>query len=262
MPAAPGHRRRAAPVHLAQPAEIRRVGAKTRQEGRDEDILAGRAQQRVCGALGADGRRARAARRGRAERPGPVGRVDGQAVREGEDPFVQRPPQLPGQLLGALGRDEVRARHRPDQERAAREQRPRPPPIEEQVRQVLGGMSGGGQRAQGQAARGRPRPVVEAPVRELGAPRGGGEHLGAVRGQFPAAGNEIGVQVGLGRVGEAQPAIGGRSQVGGGIASGSTTSARRRPGRRDTSEFPSPSSTIAVIRSALIAVWCRSPASP
>jgi hypothetical protein len=74
--------------------------------------------------------------------------------------------------------------------------------------------------AQGQAAKIDLGPVAEAPVRELGVPRGGGEHLRALRGQLATPGDEIGMQVGLRHVGQAQPAIGGRGQVRGRITLG------------------------------------------
>ncbi len=55
-------------------------------------------------------------------------------------------------------------------------------------------------------------------MRKPGPARGGGEHLSPLRGQLPAAGHEVRVQVGLRRIGHREaPALRG-SQVRAGIA--------------------------------------------
>ena len=81
-----------------------------------------RGEQRVGSSFPTDGRGSLAAGRGRAERPGAMGRVDGQVVWKCEDPLVDPLPQRSGQVLGLLGVDQVGTSDRVDQQRPAREQ--------------------------------------------------------------------------------------------------------------------------------------------
>jgi hypothetical protein len=135
-----------------------------------------------------------------------VRRVHRHVVGQRENALVQRPPQRPGQLLGPVRRDQVGPGYRPDQQRPAGEQRGRPVTVEQQVGQVLRGVAGRGQGPQAQPAEVHVVAVAQPPVAEPAAALRCGEDLRAVRGELAAAGHEVGVQVGLGRKGDRQPA--------------------------------------------------------
>jgi hypothetical protein len=84
---------------------------------------------------------------------------------------------------------------------------------------VLGRVTRGGQHPQGQPAQVDLLAVLQAAMGKAKPARPGREDLGAGRGgQFPAAGQEVGMQVGLGRVGDLEPPPPGRLQIGGGVA--------------------------------------------
>jgi hypothetical protein len=120
----------------------------------------------------------------------------------------------PGQRLGLAVADQVGAGHPAHQQRPAAEQGQRPVAVQQQVRQVLGGVPGGGHGAQHQPAQVDPLVVLQAAV-EVAQPAGPwGQDLGAGGGQLPAPGQEVGMQVGLERVGDRQPEAFGDGQVG------------------------------------------------
>jgi hypothetical protein len=79
-------------------------------------------------------------------------------------------------------------------------------------------VAGGGDRPQHQPAQVQLLLVVQALVGELEVGGAGDEDAGAAGGQFAAAGDEVGVQVGLDRMGDPQPPLVGQVQVGGRVA--------------------------------------------
>ena len=84
---------------------------------------------------------------------------------------------------------------------------------------MLGGVPGGGQHPQGEPAQVDLLAVLQAAMGEAEPAGPRGEDLGAVgRGQLPAACQEVGVQVGLSRVGDLEPPPAGQLQVWGGVA--------------------------------------------
>jgi hypothetical protein len=131
---------------------------------------------------------------------------------------VQGPVGGAGQRLGQLRAGQVGAGHRAHQEGPPTEQGLRPSAVQQQVADVLGGVPRGGQRLQGEPTQVDLLGVLQ-PMMGKAEPAGPGrEDLGAVGGgQFPAAGQEVGVQVGLGGVGKLQPTPAGQLQVGGGV---------------------------------------------
>jgi len=76
----------------------------------------------------------------------------------------------------------------------------------------------GGERAQHQPAQVEFLLVVQALVGEAQPGGARGDDPGVAGGQLAAAGDEVGVQVGLDRVGESQPPLVGQVQVGGRVA--------------------------------------------
>ena len=91
-------------------------------------------------------------------------------------------------------------------------------PVKEQEGQVLGGVPGRGQRAQGQPAEVDLVAVAEADMVEVPVTGGRGQDRRVVVGvQLPGAGQEVGVQVGVGGVRDPQTTSGGsaadRAQV-------------------------------------------------
>src|SRR6266508_5112403 len=125
-------------------------------------------------------------------------------------------------VVGAVpvGAEQVGAGHGADQQRPAGEQRQRSGAVGQQEGQVLGGVAGGGQRPQPQAAQVELVAVAQAAMGEPEPGRGRREDGGAVGGQLAAAGDEVGVQVRLPAVGQPQAAAGGGVQVGAGGARG------------------------------------------
>ena len=127
--------------------------------------------------------------------------------------------------------DEVGTGGRADDERPAGEHPDLVRPVQDEVRQVLRRVSGCGEGPQGQAAEVDLVAVGQTDVGELSLACGGGQDLRVVvGGELPGAGDEVGVQVGLRRVRDAQvPGLGlpGRSPVG--RSDGSTASARPSP---------------------------------
>src|SRR5207247_7258334 len=81
-----------------------------------------------------------------------------------------------------------------------------------------GGVAGGGDRPQHQPAQVQFLFGVQALVGEPQLGGAGRDDAGVVGGQLAAAGDEVGVQVGLDRVGDAQPPPAGQLQVGGRVA--------------------------------------------
>ena len=149
-----------------------------------------------------------------------MGWIHGYVVGQGQDPFLQRPPQGPGQRLGLVGRDEIGACHRVDQQRTTGEQPDGPVPVGQQPAQVLGRVPGRGQGLQHETAEVELVAVIEPAVGPLDPARPGRQHGCPVRRQLSAAGEEVGMEMGLDgeRDGERGPV--GRRQVGGGVAGG------------------------------------------
>ena len=206
------------PVALPQPQEVRRVAAEAGQQLGHEGVLVGGGQQPVVAAFGANGGRALVTGRGGAERAGAVGRVHRQLVGQRQEPPVQGPVGGPGQRLGQLGAGQVGAGHRADQQGPAAEHGQRPSAVQQQVAGVLGGVPRGGQHPEGEPAQVDLLAVLQAAMGEAEPARARGEDLGAVGGgQLPAAGQEVGMQVGLGGVGDLEPPPAGQLQVRGGI---------------------------------------------
>jgi len=79
-------------------------------------------------------------------------------------------------------------------------------------------VAGGGDRTQHQPAQVQLLLVVQALVGEPQLGGAGGEDAGALGGQFAAAGDEVGMQVGLHRKGDPQPPPPGKVQVRGRVA--------------------------------------------
>ena len=84
---------------------------------------------------------------------------------------------------------------------------------------MLGGVPRGGQHPQGEPAQVDLLAVLQPAMGEAEPAGSRGEDLGAVGGgQLPAAGQEVGMQVGLGRVGDLEPPPAGQLQVRGRVA--------------------------------------------
>lgn len=119
-----------------------------------------------------------------------------------------------GEFVGPLGAEQVGAGGGADDEGSAGEDAQLPRAVQQEEGQVLVGVSGGGQGPQCQPAQVGLVAVGERGVRE-GAVSGGGGQDGraVVGGELERAGEEVGVQVGVGGVRDAQPApLGGRAQ--------------------------------------------------
>ena len=102
--------------------------------------------------------------------------------------------------------------------------------------------------------------VAQPAVRELQATGSRGDHLGAGGGQLPAAGHEIGVQVGSPRcrrrAHRAAPLRPGRRW---GRVRGPAPALGHRPGRRDTTSCPSPRRGSKRCRSTVLLARSGSP---
>ena len=79
---------------------------------------------------------------------------------------------------------------------------------------------GGGQRPQRQPAEVDLLSVMESPVLEDAVPGGGGQNLCPFGGELSAPRDEVGMQVGLGAVGDTEPSGGRGAQVRGRVAFG------------------------------------------
>jgi hypothetical protein len=133
---------------------------------------------------------------------------------------VDRPVQGAGQRLGLVGGDEVGSGHRPDQQRPAGEHPRRRGAVQQQVGEVLGGVAGGGQGPQRQAAQVDLVAVAQPSVGEGQLGRSRRQHPGPGASKLARPGDEVGVQVSLGNPGDPQtPPLGG-GEVGQGIAFG------------------------------------------
>jgi len=205
-------------VPVAEAQEVGRVAAVPGEQQGDEGVLVRSGEQRVLGAFATDGRGALAVGRRGAERARAVGRVDGQVVGQREDPLLQRLPQRASQRLGLVGGDQVGAGDCADEQRAAREQCDRFRAVSQQPAQVLGRVTRGGDGAQAKAAEAEFVAVVEAAMGPLEAAGSRSEHGRAPGGELAAAGEEVGMQVGLDGERDGQAGAFGRGQVRGGLA--------------------------------------------
>jgi hypothetical protein len=207
------------PIAVPQPQKVRGVAAEAGQQLGHECLLVGGGQQPVVAAFGADGGGPLVPDRGGAERAGSMGRVDGELAGQRQKPLVKGPVGGPGQRLGQLGAGQVGAGHGADQEGPAAEQGQRSSGVQKQVADVLGGVPGGGQHPQGEPTQVDLLGVLQAAMGEAEPAGSRGEDPGAIGGgQLPAAGQEVGVQVGLGRVGDAQSTPPGQLQIRGRVA--------------------------------------------
>ena len=78
---------------------------------------------------------------------------------------------------------------------------------------MLGGVTRGGEGPEPQAAEIDLVAVTEALVGQFQPPDGRSEHMGAEGGQFAAAGDEVGVEMGFDRVGEVESAAFGFGEI-------------------------------------------------
>ena len=147
-----------------------------------------------------------------------MGRIDGDVVGEAHDPLVQGLPQRPGQGFGLVESDQVGASQRADQQRAAGEKGDRSTAIGEQPGEVLGGVTRRCDRPEVQPADVELVAVAETAVRPLHPGRLRGEHGRTEGGQLAAAGEEVGVQMRLDRVGDRHPRSFGGGQIRRGVS--------------------------------------------
>jgi hypothetical protein len=108
-------------------------------------------------------------------------------------------------LVGSLAGDEIDAGGRADQERASTEHTEFLPVIQQQVGQVLVGVTGSGQCAEGQSTQGDLLVVDETAVTEAAVAGGRGQDGGSLGSELCRAGEEVGVQVGFGNQPDPQP---------------------------------------------------------
>ncbi len=140
--------RGAPPVHLPESQEVPRVGPAGRHQVAGEGLLVGSVEQRAPRLLLPDRGGGPTPRHGagRAERgPRIVRRVDRSVVGQDEQPVLDRPEQCPGERLGLLRGEEVGPGHRASQQGSAGERGEGRRAVEQQIRQVLGGVAGGRQ---------------------------------------------------------------------------------------------------------------------
>ena len=144
--------------------------------------------------------------RGRAERAGAVGRPDGDLVGQLQQP-LHRPVLGAGQLLGAGWVDQVGASDGADQQGPSGEDPHGLVAVEQQEGQVLIGVPRGAQGAQPQAAEIGLVSVAQSGVVEVAAAGGGCQHRrGVRRRELAGAGEEVGMEVGVGGERDPQPA--------------------------------------------------------
>ena len=147
-----------------------------------------------------------------------MGRIHREAVRQRQDALAQRPVQCPRQGLGLLGADEVGARHRTDDQRAAAEEGDRPVTVEEQVRQVLRRVARRADAPKDRPAEVEILAIVEGPMRKREVTAARGQDRGAQPGELTAAGHEVGVQMRLEAVRQLEAMLGREASIGRDIA--------------------------------------------
>ncbi len=209
-----------APVGLGEAVEVGGVGAGAGDEPPYERVLVGCREQGVVPLLGADRGGALGPGRGGAERAGAVGGPHRSVVRQrGQAP--ERVELGAGEFLGAVGAEQVGAGGGVHDQRAAGEHAECAAVVEEQEGEVLVGVPRRGQRAQRQSAEVGLLAVGQAPVIEGTVPGGGGEDRGAVVvAELDGAGEEVGVQVRVGRVRHGQTTPPGRRVQGSQVTAG------------------------------------------
>ncbi len=194
--------RGATPVDLGEPVEIGRVGPQARGEPMNERALVRCGQQRVGLLLAADGGRTFDSRRGGAEGSGTVRGPHGGLVRQRGQPS-EGPVLGAGEFRGPFRAEEVGAGGGVHDQRAAGEHAELAGSVQEQEGKVLVGVPGGGKRAQRQPAEIDLVAVTQPPMCEGTASGRGGEHGGAgVVMELDGAGEEVGVQMRVGREGD------------------------------------------------------------
>ncbi len=182
----------AAPVDLPQPQEIGRVAAQPAEQHLHESVLARRAEQQVPCLLGADGGGALRTSRRRAERPGSIRRVHGQVIGQGEDPLAQRALQRPGAIRSV--RATAPTSNEPPENSATGR-------LPSRIRyDRCSGVCPGVPSARSVSpprSTSSPSPSPRWGTRSRRPQRQG---PGTMRGQLPAAGHEVRMQVGLRRI--------------------------------------------------------------
>ena len=196
----------AALVHRGELAEVAGEGPEPVEEAIHELVLRAGGEQRVGGTLPADRRGALPTAGGRAERTGAVGRVDREVVGKGEDPLGQGPVQVPRQLLALVVAQQVGAADGPDHQRAPREQHDGSRLVDQEVGEVVGGVTGGGDHVQLILPISMTSPS-RTPRCSCVEARGGWREEGRARGgELGAPGDVVSVGVGVGGEGHRQAA--------------------------------------------------------
>ncbi len=209
-----------AAVPLAEVVEVAGIGAQRGEQRGDERVLVSGPQQRVGRPFLADAAGPLGPGWCGAERAGAVGGPQRDVVGQGEQ-ALHRAVLAAGQLLGAGRVDQVGAGGGADDEGPAGEHPDRCVAVEEQVGEVLVGVAGGGEGAQSEPAEVDLVAVAQPDVVELAAAGGGGEDGRAVGGgEVEGAGEEVGVQVGLGRERDAETGRGGHLPEAAQVAAG------------------------------------------
>ena len=182
------------PVQLGKPGEVGGEGAEPGEEPRDELVLIRDAEQWVRDPLTTERAGAlRGAGRG-AERPGAVGRVDGDVVGK-LVVAAQRVEHLAGQRLGPLGAAQIGPSDRADHQRPTGEHRHRPAGAMQDVGVVVRRVPGRRYRLQRDGVGQLDRVAVGDGTVRYGQPRRGrgDEHRIRAGRQRGAAGHVVGV---------------------------------------------------------------------
>ena len=232
---------RAAPVELAQPQEVGRVSCPADSSSRDERVLVGGGQQRVGGLLARRSwwcapRRAGRSRTTRRRASATPRVASGRVLRRRSDAVLG-----PGQLLGPVGADQVGAGRRPDQQRSAGEhpERRAPPSSSRNDRcssvwpGVASARSVSPPRSTSSPSRSPRCGNVRPPAAEAStcAPR---------RRRAARAGQEVGVQVGVGANAIRSPRAAAAAARSEGRGSGPPPAPARHRGRPGRPSCPAP----------------------
>ncbi len=160
-------------------------------------------------------------------------RIHRQLVGQGQDLVAQRVEQLAGEIVAWSGAEQIGAADGTDHQRPTREQRRRVAVLDDEKGEVIGGVTRSGDRPQDHAVGEldlltRMHPAVG----DLEAGRRRGEEDGAVGGQFRAAGDVVGVGMGVGCPGDPPSPLRGQLPLGGGKPGG-VNHQRRAVSERD-----------------------------
>ncbi len=111
--------RRALPIDLLHPREVRRRVRQVAENGGDESVALAQLQERIVSPLAADGRVRRLADAGAAERAGAVARVHLDVIVELEQDVEERGEQLAGEGSHLIFAEQIRPPDRTNEERVA-----------------------------------------------------------------------------------------------------------------------------------------------